>query len=49
MSLTPQQHTIITTDNLQLAAFTYGDNTLPPMVLVHGYPDCSGQLILDSL
>lgn len=39
MSLTPQQHTITTTDNLQLAAFTYGDNTLPPMVLVHGYPD----------
>lgn len=39
MTLTSQSHRITTTDNHQLAAFTYGDNCLPPLVLVHGYPD----------
>lgn len=37
--LARQAHTITTTDHHRLVAFTYGDSTLPPLVMVHGYPD----------
>lgn len=32
-------HTVTTTDGAHLAAFTHGDSSRTPIVLVHGYPD----------
>lgn len=38
-ALTATLHQVTCTDGVPLAVFSYGDETLPPLVLVHGYPD----------
>lgn len=37
--LQASQHTVKTSDGLQLAAFSYGNVDRPSLILVHGYPD----------